>query len=131
MWRAKLRVLEVEAAHDPGLAVILGQSESLGDLVPHRVLVGDHRSSPSMAPLVVMVVHKHERVFRLNHAPARVIDAPDCPQEFAGLLDLGAESELGHLPQVLVHMHADLKVWVGQGGRGVMLKKSTIEIIQY
>jgi len=117
---ALVGVLEVVGGHDSLEAVVVAKHEGYSHLVlpvvvESRVafnLVGSSQNSSaaSVTSLVVMVVHKDNRVHAVNHSPSLVVDAPQAVEVVAAdaLSHLQPISELGDF--------SDTEVFVGRDG---------------
>ena len=66
--------VEVEAAHHPLEAVVVGQHEAHPDLVVPGILVCQQVPPAPVAALVVVIVNEHHRMSGISHAPALEVD---------------------------------------------------------
>ena len=66
--------VEVEAAHHPLEAVVVGQHEAHPDLVVPGILVCQQVPPAPVAALVVVIVNEHHRVSWVSHAPALEVE---------------------------------------------------------
>jgi hypothetical protein len=89
----------------PGKPIVPGQSESSGQPVVQRLLVGDEGAPTSVTSLVVMVIHEDEGVVRVGHPPSWVIDSLQVAKVPLPFSDLLAVTELRHAAQAVVFVH--------------------------